>query len=159
MDGFAIAAQSMVGNALGADDPGEARSIARDLVRWGLAGGALLGGVLLVARTPLASLFTSDAAVLAAIAGVWWLACVGHVANALAFALDGVLMGAADFRYLRTWTVVAALVGGVLGQVGVSLGAGLLWLWACVELLMLVRVASLAWRIRGTAWLHSELAR
>lgn len=159
MDGFAIAAQSMVGNALGADDPAEARAISRDLVRWGLAGGTVLGGLLFLARSPLTGLFTSDQAVLVAIAGVWWLACAGHVANALAFALDGVLMGAADFRYLRTWTVVAALVGGVLGQVGVSLGAGLLWLWVCVEVLMLVRVASLAWRIRGTAWLRSELAR
>ncbi len=159
MDGFAIAAQSMVGSALGAGDEDEARGTARDLVVWGIVGGAVVGGLLLVARGPITGLFTSDPAVLAAIAGAWWLASLGHALNGLVFVLDGVVMGAADFRYLRTWTVVAAVLAGTLGQVGVTYGAGLLWLWACAELLMLIRGASLAWRIRGTQWLRSDLAR
>lgn len=159
MDGFAIAAQSMIGSALGAGDEAEARATARDLVVWGVAGGALVGVLLLVARGPITGVFTSDPAVLAAIAGAWWLASLGHALNGLVFVLDGVVMGAADFRYLRTWTVAAALLAGTLGQVGVTFGAGLLWLWACAELLMLIRGASLAWRIRGTSWLQSDLAR
>lgn len=159
MDGFAIAAQSIVGGALGRGDVDDARTTARALVWWGVLGGGLLGVALLLARGPVAGIFTSDPAVLAAIAGAWWLATLGHALNGLVFVLDGVVMGAADFRYLRTWTVLAAVVAGTLAQVGVALGAGLLFLWACAELLMLVRGASLAWRIRGTAWLQSDLAR
>ena len=159
MDGFAIAAQSMIGGALGRGDVDEARGTARDLVLWGVGGGAAVGVLLLVAQGPVVAVFTSDPAVVAAIAGAWWLASLGHTLNGLVFVLDGVVMGAADFRYLRTWTVLAAVIAGVAGQVGVQLGAGLLWLWICAELLMLIRGASLAWRIRGTTWLTSDLAR
>jgi putative MATE family efflux protein len=159
MDGFAIAAQSMVGAALGRGDVGEARGTARDLVLWGVGGGAAIGVALLLLRVPIAGLFTSDPAVLGVVATAWWLATLGHALNGLVFVLDGVVMGAADFRYLRTWTVAAAVLAGTLAQVGVAFGAGLLWLWACAELLMLVRGASLALRIRGTRWLASDLAR
>lgn len=159
MDGFAIAAQSMIGAALGRGDVDEARGTARDLVVWGVGGGALIGILLLVARGPVAGVFTSDPTVLAAVAGAWWLASLGHTLNGLVFVLDGVVMGAADFRYLRTWTVGAAVLAGTLAQVGVAVGAGLLWFWVCAELMMVVRGASLAWRIRGTAWLQSDLAR
>lgn len=159
MDGFAIAAQTMVGAALGRGDVAEARATARALVGWGVIGGGVVGVGLFLARVPVVGVFTSDPAVLAAVAGAWWLATLGHTLNGLVFVLDGVVMGAADFRYLRTWTVGAALLAGVLAQAGVTLGAGLLWLWLCAELLMLVRGASLAWRIRGTAWLRSDLAR
>lgn len=159
MDGFAIAAQSMVGAALGRGEVEEARGTARDLVVWGVVGGGLIGLALFLLRAPIAGIFTSDPAVLAAIAGAWWLASFGHTLNGLVFVLDGVVMGAADFRYLRTWTVAAAVLAGTLAQVGVGLGAGLLWLWACAELLMLLRGVSLATRIRGQAWLTSDLAR
>lgn len=159
MDGFAIAAQTMIGQALGRDDLAEARATARDLVVWGVVGGAGIGLLLLLLRAPVTGLFTNDPAVLAVVAGAWWLATLGHTVNGLAFVLDGILMGAADFRYLRTWTVLAAVVAAVLAQVGVSLGAGLLWLWVCAELLMLVRATALGWRLRGGAWLQSDLAR
>src|SRR5690606_38279502 len=142
MDGFAIAAQSMIGAALGRGDVDDARGTARALVVWGVGGGAAVGLLLLVARGPVVGIFTSDPAVLAAIAGAWWLASLGHTLNGLVFVLDGVVMGAADFRYLRTWTVLAAVLAGTLAQVGVALGAGLLFLWACAELLMLIRGAS-----------------
>jgi Na+-driven multidrug efflux pump len=149
----------MVGRALGSGDVEEARGTARDLVVWGVAGGGAVGIVLLVTRPVVTGLFTSDAAVLAAIGSAWWLASLGHTLNGLVFVLDGVAMGAADFRYLRTWTVIAAIIAAVLAQVGVSLGYGLLWLWACAELLMLIRGVSLQLRLRGTGWLSSDLAR
>lgn len=159
MDGFAIAAQSLIGTALGRGDVDEARLVARDLLVWGVGGGAVAGVLLLVGRGVVAGLFTSDPAVLAVIAGAWWIASLGHALNGMVFVLDGVAMGAADFAYLRTWTVLAAVVAGVLAHVGVAFGAGLLWLWACTELMMVIRGASLALRVRGTGWLASDLAR
>jgi Na+-driven multidrug efflux pump len=107
---------------------------------------------LLAGRDVLPRLLTDDPAVLAAIGGAWVLAAVGHVINGPVFALDGVLMGAEDFAYLRTWTVVAAVVGGTAGQLVPTLGGGLLGLWIAVELLMVVRLVSLVLRVRGDRW-------
>jgi putative MATE family efflux protein len=159
MDGFAIAAQSMVGSALGAGDREEARATGRALIGWGIIGGGGVGVVLWVAQVPITRIFTSEPEVLALIGTAWALASLMHALNGLVFVLDGVAMGAADFRYLRTWTIAAAVIAGTMGQVGVSMGGGLLWLWACVGVLMAVRGTSLALRIRGTRWLESDLAR
>jgi Na+-driven multidrug efflux pump len=74
------------------------------------------------------------------------------VVNGPVFALDGVLMGAEDFAYLRTWTVTAVVVGGVGGQLVASVGGGLVGLWVAVQAMMLVRLVSLVVRVRGTAW-------
>jgi putative MATE family efflux protein len=152
MDGFAIAGQALVGTALGAGRLEEARAYGRDLVRWGVGGGAVVAAVLLVGRDVLPRILTDDPAVLAALGGAWVLAAVGHVVNGPVFALDGVLMGAEDFAYLRTWTVVAAVVGGLAGQLVPTLGGGLVGLWVAVQLLMTVRLVSLVVRVRGDRW-------
>ena len=158
MDGLAIAGQALVGTALGAGRRAEARAYGRDLVVGGLLGGAVIAALLLAGHGVLPRLLTDDPAVLAAIATAWWLTALGHVINGPVFALDGVLMGAEDFAYLRTWTVVAAVVGGVGAQVAVVTGAGLLGLWVAVQTLMLVRLISLVARVRGEAWLRTGAA-
>jgi putative MATE family efflux protein len=152
MDGIAIAGQTMVGTALGAGDEAEARAVGRDLVRWGAAGGAVLAVVLLLAGGVLPRALTDDPAVLAMVATTWWFASLGHVINGPVFALDGVLMGAEDFAYLRTWTILAAVVGGVGGQLVATLGGGLFGLWVAVQAMMLVRLVSLVVRVRGDRW-------
>jgi putative MATE family efflux protein len=157
MDGIAIAAQALVGTALGAGSEREAREVARATIRWGVVGGAVIAGVLLAGSAVLPRLLTDDPAVLAAVATAWWLAAIGHVINGPVFALDGVLMGAEDFAYLRTWTVTAAVVGGVGGQLVATFGGGLLGLWVAVQAMMLVRLVSLALRARGTAWVRTGM--
>ena len=152
MDGFAIAAQAMVGTALGAGDEDEARAIGRDLVRWGVGGGLVVGLVLLAGAPVLPRVLTDDPAVLAVVATTWWFASLGHLVNGPVFALDGVLMGAEDFAYLRTWTIAAAVVGGVGGQLVATVGGGLFGLWVAVQAMMLVRFVSLVVRVRGDAW-------
>jgi putative MATE family efflux protein len=152
MDGFAIAGQALVGTALGAGDEREARAVGRHLVRWGLGGGAVIGALLLAGSGVLPRVLTDDPAVLAAVATAWWFAALGHLVNGPVFALDGVLMGAEDFAYLRTWTVLAAVVGGVAGQLVATFGGGLFGLWVAVQAMMVVRLLSLVLRVRGTAW-------
>jgi hypothetical protein len=112
----------------------------------------LIAGLLLAGSGVLPRVLTDDPVVLATVGTAWWFAAVGHVVNGPVFALDGVLMGAEDFAYLRTWTVLAALVGGVTGQLVVTAGGGLLALWVAVQAMMLVRLASLLVRVRGSAW-------
>jgi putative MATE family efflux protein len=152
MDGFAIAGQAIVGTSLGAGRLAEARAYGRDLVRWGIGGGAVVAALLILGRDLLPRVLTDDPAVLAAIGGAWVFAAAAHVINGPVFALDGVLMGAEDFAYLRTWTVTAAVVGGAAGQLVPAIGGGLLGLWIAVELLMVIRLVSLVLRVRGDAW-------
>jgi putative MATE family efflux protein len=152
MDGFAVAAQAMVGTALGAGRVAEARTVARTVLAWGIGGGVAFAALLLAGSAVLPRLLTDEPVVLAAVAGVWWLAAVGQVVNGPVFALDGVLMGAEDFGYLRRWTVLAGVVGGVGAQAVVTVGGGLLGIWIAVQAMMLVRLLSLVLRVRGDDW-------
>ncbi len=152
MDGIAIAGQALVGTALGGGRTDEARAIARTLLRWGILGGAGLALLLLAGMGVLPRVLTDDTVVLATVATAWWFAALGHLINGPVFALDGVLMGAEDFAYLRTWTVVAAAVGGLGAQIVVLAGGGLLGLWVAVQAMMLVRLVSLVLRVRGRRW-------
>jgi len=153
MDGLAIAGQAMVGTALGAGDEDEARATGRVVLAWGAVGGAVLALVLAISAGVLPRVLTDDAAVLAAVGTTWWLLAISQVVNGPVYALDGVLMGAEDFAFLRTSTVTAGVVGGVAGQLVASTGGGLLGLWVAVQLLMLVRFVALVTRLRGGRWL------
>ena len=152
LDGVAVAVQTLVARALGAGQVAEARALARVAVRWGLGAGVVIGAVLLAGSEVLPRVLSDDPAVLAAVATTWWFLALAQVVNAPVFALDGVLFGAEDLRYLRTWTLLAAVVAGVGAQVALLTGAGLLGLWIAVQAMMVVRLGSLVWRVRGRAW-------
>ena len=155
LDGLAVAGQATVGTALGRGDRDEARALGRTTAWLGAAGGALTAVLLLVASGVVPRLLTDDAVVLDAVATAWWLLAVGHLITGVVFALDGVMMGAEDYRYLRDTTIVAALVGGSAAQLVATTGGTLLGLWLCVQALMLVRFVALVVRLRGTRWLDA----
>jgi len=152
LDAVAIAAQALVGRLLGAGDADGARAVARRMVEWGLLAGVVLGGMVAVLRPVLVPLFSADPAVLDLTGQVLWIVAVLQPLNAVVFVLDGVLIGAGDLRYLA-----GAMVGSFALFVPAAVLAGtaggtLLWLWAAVTLLMLARLAGVAWRFTGPAW-------
>ena len=153
LDSLAIAAQSLVGAALGAGDARGARRVARQVTRYGLYFGIVLGAVFAVAQPVLPHAFTTDAAVLAQIPYAWWIFAAIQPVAGVVFALDGVLLGAGDAAFLRTATAVAAL-GGFLPLIGAALlfGWGLLGIWSGMAVFMLVRLAFVALRARGDRW-------
>ncbi len=154
LDGIAIAGQAMVGTALGAGDREEARTLAATLTRWGAGLGLGVAALMLAGTDLFPRWLTDEVAVLATVDEAWWLAAVGNVAGGVVFALDGVFMGASDFAFLRTWTVVAAVgVGAPLAIVALVAGWGLLGLWAAVTALLVVRLITLLARLRTDAWL------
>ena len=155
LDGLAVAGQATVGTALGRGDREEAAALGRATARLGAVGGVLTAVLLLVTARVVPRLLTDDAQVLEVVASAWWLLAVGHLITGVVFALDGVLMGAEDYRYLRDTTVAAAFVGGMLAQLVAAGGGTLLMLWACVQVLMLVRFVALVTRLRGRGWLEA----
>src|SRR4051794_25766857 len=72
LDSFAIAAQSLVGAALGAADANVARSTAWQVSRWGLYAGVAFGGLFAAGYAIVPRLFTSSPEVVAQAHVIWW---------------------------------------------------------------------------------------
>ncbi|QCR18235.1 MATE family efflux transporter [Agrococcus sp. SGAir0287] len=108
LDALAIAGQAMVGKALGAGDAALVRRITGRLVRWGVVGGAALGGLLLAFAWLVGGAFTSDPAVIALLPWALVPLALAQPIAGFVFVLDGVLIGAGDVRYLA-WTGIANL--------------------------------------------------
>ena len=68
------------------------------------------------------------------------------------FALDGVLIGAGDLRYLAAamWMAAVVLIGGAM--VVLAAGVGIGWLWLCIHAWLLTRAVTLLARFRTSAW-------
>ncbi|SCL30566.1 putative efflux protein, MATE family [Micromonospora nigra] len=153
LDALAIAAQALVGAALGADDTAGARALAGRVARLGAAcGGAF--AVLAVAGTGVVpGLFSSDPGVREQALVAWpWFVAMLPLAG-IVFALDGVLIGAGDVRYLRNLTVAGAL-GGFLPAIWLAhaFDLGLGGIWAGLMLFTVIRLVALLLRLRVDAW-------
>jgi putative MATE family efflux protein len=159
LDSFAIAAQSLVGAALGSGDADAARRTAWQVARYGLAAGIAFSVVLAVGWFLIPDAFTSSDAVRHQ-AHLYWPYFIGlQPAAGVVFALDGVLIGAGDVGFLRTVTLVAALgvfvpitlaalhfhwgIGGVWAGLAGFIGARLIG--------MLVRTARGRWAVTGVS--------
>lgn len=148
LDSLAIAAQALIGHRLGAGDGPGARAVARRVVAWSTGFGVVFAVVLLATRSWLPGLFTDDPRVVEAAAFVLlFVACLQPVGGVV-FALDGVLIGAGDLRYLA-WAMGAVAVGflPLLLVVG-SLG----WLWAALAAMQVGRLVALVGRWATPSW-------
>jgi putative MATE family efflux protein len=156
LDAYAIAAQTLVGHALGAGRPEEARATAARVVRWGLGTGLAVALLLLALRGVLVPLFTGDPAVREQAALVWWFLAGFQPLAGVVFALDGVLMGAGDVAYLRTVTIGAAVVGFLpLSLLAGPLDLGLAGIWTGLTLFIALRLVAVLVRVAGTRWLRA----
>lgn len=158
LDALAIAAQALVGHALGAADVPRVRAILRRTLQWGVGAGAALGLVVGGLSWVYVPLFTSADDVRAAAVAALVVAAVTMPMAGWVFVLDGVLIGAGDGRFLA-WAGMATLVVYVPFALAVRESAppgaaGLAWLWAAFAgVFMLARAVTTGWRARGTTWM------
>jgi putative MATE family efflux protein len=152
LDAIAIAGQVLIGRALGAGDADGAYAAARRMIELALGAGVLIGAVFLVLRDVVPRAFTEDPAVLERAHAMWPLFCALWPPAAVVFALDGILIGAGDARYLAGAMVAAAAVFVPLALLALALGWGIVGVWAAIVALMLVRLAPLAVRFAGRRW-------
>lgn len=164
LDALAIAGQALIGHGLGASDIGRVRAITRRLVGHGLLTGVVLGG-LVAAVAPFAGpVFTSDAAVQAALTVSLWVLALSIPLGAYVFVLDGVLIGAGDARYLALAGVINLVAyGPMLVAIAVAHppgDAGLIWLWIAFGFGYLgARGLTLGLRARSDRWIVAGSTR
>jgi putative MATE family efflux protein len=153
LDAVAIAAQSLVGAALGAGDESSARDVARRVTAVGAVAGVGFAVLAAAGADVVPGWFTSDRAVHEQAAIVWpWFAGMLPFAGVV-YALDGVLIGAGDVGYLRTMTLAAALLGFLPAiWLAYALDWGLAGVWFGLALFTLIRLVMLLIRWRGARW-------
>lgn len=103
--GFALAAETVVGQNLGARKPERARLAGWMTARFALAPATLIGVVFLVAPEALVSIFTNDPATIAAAALYLRAVAIAQVALAFETVLEGALGGAGYTLVPMVWVV------------------------------------------------------
>jgi len=152
LDAIAIAAQAMIGRELGAGSPARARALGRRMTQWGVVAGLALGVLLLTTSPLLPHIFTEDTAVLGLASFLLIHVAISQPVAGVVFALDGVLIGAGDLRYLAwaMWGSALVLIAGALTVL--QLDAGIGWLWLALHAWIATRAVTLLLRFRGDAW-------
>jgi putative MATE family efflux protein len=159
LDAIAIAGQAIAGRLLGAGDAERARAATRRMIELSIVVGVVLAAVVLLLRPWLPALFTDDDAVRDLAAFVLVFVALQQPVNGVTFALDGILIGAGDLRFLA-WAMVVAAAVYVPASLGVlALGWGIGWVWGAFSAMQVVRLVTLMWRWRSDAWLITGAER
>jgi putative MATE family efflux protein len=153
LDAIAIAGQVIVGRTLGAGDAAAAHAAARRMIEWAVAAGAVFGLVMLALVDVIPRAFTNDEDVVERAKEIWVLFALMQPANGAVFALDGILIGAGDTRFLMYGMLAAALgVFVPVALLSLALDWGIVGVWAGLIGLIAVRLGTCAWRFRSRRW-------
>ncbi|TRW99163.1 MATE family efflux transporter [Paracoccus sp. M683] len=143
LDGFAFAAESLVGQAVGARRPDRLRRAAILTSKWGVGGAAVLGAVFLLAGPAIIDLLTTSPAVRAE-ARIYlpWLA-IAPLVGIASWMFDGIFIGATLTREMRiamiqsvaVYVVALLILPPLLGNHG---------LWAALMVLNTMRGLTMA---------------
>lgn len=159
LDALAIAGQAMIGRRLGSGDATAAREVTRRLVTWALLFGVGTGALLALARPVYVPLFSTDPQVRDLLTSALLVAAVLQPLAAWVFALDGVLIGAGDGKFLAVASTLTLLAFVPALALVSSADLGLTALWWSIGVWMLARWLLLGWRARGPAWLVTGAVR
>ncbi|AYF77297.1 MATE family efflux transporter [Nocardia yunnanensis] len=153
LDSLAIAAQTLVGAALGAGNARGAQGLARRITGWSTVFAVALSAVFAAGYSLIPHLFTTDPSVLDRTHVVWWFFVAMIPVAGVVFALDGVLLGAGDAAFLRTATLGSALIG-FLPLIWLSLAYdwGIGGIWTGLVAFMLLRLLAVSWRALSGRW-------
>lgn len=128
LDGFAIAAETLVGQAMGAKALGEVRRAGRISMQWGYGGAALLVLIFALFGGPIIDLMTTAPEVRAeARAYLWWLAAAPLIGVA-SWIYDGIFIGALQTgAMLRTMALSVVVYIAALTLLIPTMGNHGLW--------------------------------
>ncbi len=152
LDAIAIAGQVLVSRMLGEGNRVDAIGAARRMIAWSTLVGIAFAAVLLMLGGVLPQVFTADPEVLVLVAAAWPIFALTQPASGAVFALDGILIGAGDSRYLMWAMLASSLVTVPLALLAFVSGAGLVGVWFALFALILVRLITTGVRFSRGSW-------
>jgi putative MATE family efflux protein len=153
LDALAVPAQIFVGEAIGGLDRAAATAVGKRTLRLGLAAGVGFGLLTVALAGVLPEIFTSDPGVRHQATLALLLCGAQQPLAALAFVLDGLLLGAAEYRTLQTAMVVA--LAGFVPLAALTLrmhSLGIVGVWLALTCWLIVRTAVLLRRWLSGRW-------
>jgi len=122
------------------------------MIFWSVAVGALFAAVLVAGIGIIPHAFTGEPAVIERARALWPLFALMQPVGAAVFALDGILIGASDTRFLK-WSMVAAFACfAPLALAALVLHLGVVGVWIALNVLMAVRLVTCGARFLGRRW-------
>lgn len=153
LDSLAIAAQTLTGAALGTGQVARATAVAKQTTKYSTVFALMLALAFAVGAGPIQAIFTQDQVVLADLAVPWWLLIAMILVGGVVFALDGVLLGASDAKFLRNLTIISVLGAFVpMTVLSAQLGWGLTGIWVGHLASVVVRLLGVIVRFRSMRW-------
>ncbi|MBD0330959.1 MAG: MATE family efflux transporter, partial [Thermoleophilia bacterium] len=153
LDAVAIAGQVIVGRTLGAGDAEGAYAASVRMILMSALVGAVFAAAMLALAPVLPRAFTGDEAVVEQALLLWPIFVLMQPLNGIVFALDGILIGAGDVRYLM-WSMLASGLASIAAALtALALDLGVAGVWGALLVLILVRLATLGPRFRRRRWL------
>ncbi len=153
LDAIAIAGQVIVGRGLGAGDTDRAYAASVRMIWLSVFAGTVFGAVMLAVQGVLPYAFTSDETVVERAQAIWFLFALMQPVNGAVFALDGILIGAGDGRFLMWSMLVAFVTCASVALAALTLDWGIVGVWAALVVLICARLALMLWRFSGRRWL------
>ena len=142
VDSIAIAGQTLVAGHLGEGRGAVARRLANRMLVWGLIWGVFLAALFWSLRGVLPGWFTDDPGVIAVASVVLPFVALTQPLNSVVFVLDGIFIGAGQFRFLGLAMAGAALATCALLLMATSITA----VWWALTFLMVARLIPMALR-------------
>lgn len=153
---------AMVGNALGADNPDEARAVARAAMRMCMGVMTSLGVVFIVFAEPMLALFDIQAGTPLARYAVQWIQLLGLTMPAVAIyiALVGVFQGSGATRISLRINMIATVLQIPLSAVlGFTMGLGTFGVWFAFPLALALKSVLGVVDYRRGAWAQVGASR
>jgi Na+-driven multidrug efflux pump len=142
----------IVGRTLGAGDADGTYAAAVRMIGWSVVIGLVFAVILAPLGDVLPPAFTDDPGVLHQAALLWpFLALMQPFAGAV-FALDGILIGAGDTRFLMWSMLAASAVFILLAALALAYGWGVIGVWIALDVLIAARLALLGPRFVSRRW-------
>jgi MATE family, multidrug efflux pump len=153
LDSVAIAGQIIVGRELGAGRREAAYGASERMIWLSVALGGVFAVVMLALAGVIPRAFTDDASVLDQTALLWPLFALMQPLNGAVFALDGILIGASDGRFLAVSMFGAFVACAAVLLVTLEADWGIRGVWAALVVLIVGRLGLMTTRFRRGRWL------
>jgi putative MATE family efflux protein len=153
LDAVAIAGMVIVGRMLGGGDAEGAYAASARMIAMSVVAGGVLGLLMLALVDVLPLVFTGDDEVLEQARKLWPIFALMQPLNGAVFALDGILIGAGDVRYLMWSMVASGLASAAVALTALAQDWGVVGVWSALVVLILVRLTTLMARFLRRRWL------